>query len=104
MTSLVAMLFGMLIGVLLSLIGRGGSILIVPGLVYLLDQSVHKATATSLVIVGVTALFGVVPHAQAGRVAFRTAFLFSLTGIVGAFWGLISTVSSPGRCCCSSAS
>ena len=87
MTIVLAMLFGALIGVLLGLIGGGGSILTVPILVYLLGQGVHEATATSLVIVGATALVGAVPHARAGRVAAKTALLFGGAGIVGAFVG-----------------
>jgi len=96
-TILLAVLFGTLIGVLLGLIGGGGSILTVPILVYILDQDVHEATATSLVIVGATALVGVVPHARAGRVALKTAFLFGGAGIVGAFAGtwLNTLVSGP---------
>ncbi|MEJ7901865.1 MAG: sulfite exporter TauE/SafE family protein [Thermomicrobiales bacterium] len=97
MTILLAVLFGTLIGVMLGLIGGGGSILTVPILVYLLDQGVHEATATSLVIVGATALVGVVPHARAGRVAFRTALFFGGAGIAGAFAGtwLNNLVSGP---------
>jgi len=97
MTVLLAVLFGSLIGLLLGLVGGGGSILTVPILVYVLDQGVHEATATSLVIVGATALFGVVPHARAGRVAPRTALLFGGAGIAGAFAGtaLNRLVSGP---------
>ena len=64
MTVLLAILFGTLIGLLLGLVGGGGSILTVPILVYVIGQDVHAATATSLVIVGLTALSGAVPHAQ----------------------------------------
>lgn len=84
---LLAVLFGTMIGVLLGLIGGGGSILTVPILVYVLDQSVHDATATSLVIVGLTALFGVVPHARNDRVEIKTALEFGGAGILGAFAG-----------------
>jgi uncharacterized membrane protein YfcA len=82
-----ALLFGVAIGVLLSLVGGGGSILTVPVLVYALGLSVHQATATSLLIVGATALAGAVPHARAGRVALATALIFGLAGIGGAFAG-----------------
>lgn len=79
--------FGTAIGLLLGLVGGGGSILTVPILVYAVGLGVHEATATSLVIVGLTALSGAVPHAQAGRVALRTAVLFGAAGVVGAFAG-----------------
>lgn len=96
-TILLAILFGSLIGIMLGLVGGGGSILTVPILVYILGQDVHEATATSLVIVGVTAVFGAVPHASAGRIATRTAVIFGGAGIVGAYAGtaLNRLVSGP---------
>jgi uncharacterized protein len=89
MMTLLAILFGMIIGVLLGLIGGGGSILTVPILVYVLGQDVHEATATSLVIVGVTSLVGAVPHARAGRVSSATALFFGGAGIAGAYVGTV---------------
>lgn len=84
---ILALLFGLLIGVLLGMIGGGGSILTVPILVYVLGLDVHEATATSLVIVGTTSLFGATPHARSGRLAYRTALLFGGIGIAGAIAG-----------------
>ena len=97
MAVLLALLFGTLIGLLLGLVGGGGSILTVPILVYVFGETVREATATSLVIVGATALIGVAPHARAGRVAPMTALLFGGAGIGGAFVGtyLNSLVSGP---------
>lgn len=79
--------FGAAIGLLLGLVGGGGSILTVPILVYAIGLGVHEATATSLVIVGLTALSGAMPHARAGRVELRTALVFGSAGILGAFGG-----------------
>jgi uncharacterized membrane protein YfcA len=90
-------IFGTMIGMLLGLVGGGGSILTVPILVYVLGAGVHEATATSLVIVGATALAGAVPHARAGRVALPAALAFGGAGIAGAFAGgwLNSRASGP---------
>jgi uncharacterized membrane protein YfcA len=82
-----SVVFGGLVGVLLGLVGGGGSILTVPILVYVIGLDVQAATATSLVVVGASALAGAVPHARAGRVNPRVAALFGLVGIVGAFLG-----------------
>jgi uncharacterized membrane protein YfcA len=79
--------FGIAIGLLLGLVGGGGSILTVPILVYVIGQGVHQATATSLVIVGATALVGAVSHARAGHVALRIALTFGAAGVLGAFAG-----------------
>lgn len=86
-TVVVELVFGVAIGLLLGLVGGGGSILTVPILVYAIGLGVHEATATSLVIVGATALSGAVPHLRAGRVEVRTALLFGMAGIAGAFAG-----------------
>ena len=79
--------FGALIGLSLGLVGGGGSILTVPILVYAIGQPVHTATTTSLAIVGLNALTGVVGHARAGNVQVRTGVLFGGAGILGAFAG-----------------
>lgn len=86
-TLLFEILFGAGIGLLLGLVGGGGSIITVPILVYAIGLTPHRATATSLVIVGLTALSGAVPHAREGRVDFRTAVAFGVAGILGAFGG-----------------
>jgi uncharacterized membrane protein YfcA len=92
-----ALSFGVMIGLLLGAVGGGGSILTVPILVYALGQSVHDATATSLAIVGTTALIGAAMKARAGRVDVRTAVIFGAAGITGAFGGtwLNARVSGP---------
>ena len=60
MTLLLAVAAGALIGLSLGALGGGGSILAVPVLVYLLDQSASQATTGSLVVVGVTSLIGAI--------------------------------------------
>lgn len=82
-----SIVFGILIGLLLGLVGGGGSILTVPILVYIIGLTPHDATATSLVIVGLTALAGAIPHTRKNRVHWRTAVLFGLAGIIGTFGG-----------------
>ncbi|WP_338872238.1 sulfite exporter TauE/SafE family protein [Myxococcus stipitatus] len=77
----------LLVGVLLGLLGGGGSILTVPLLVYVLGVEPRTAIAMSLVVVGVTSTNGAWLHARAGRVRWRTAFVFGAGGMVGAFLG-----------------
>ncbi|WP_223759018.1 sulfite exporter TauE/SafE family protein [Myxococcus sp. RHSTA-1-4] len=77
----------LLVGVLLGLLGGGGSILTVPLLVYVLGVEPRTAIAMSLVVVGVTSTTGAVLHARAGRVRWRTAFVFGAGGMAGAFLG-----------------
>ncbi|MER7334669.1 MULTISPECIES: sulfite exporter TauE/SafE family protein [unclassified Micromonospora] len=76
-----------LIGISLGLLGGGGSILAVPLLVYSADLPAKEAIATSLLVVGVTSAFGVLPHARAGRIRWRTGLVFGLSGMTGAYAG-----------------
>ncbi|MFF4415695.1 sulfite exporter TauE/SafE family protein [Streptosporangium sp. NPDC001559] len=76
-----------LIGVSLGILGGGGSILTVPILVYLAGQDSKEAIATSLFVVGVTSLVGLIPHARAHRVRWRTGLIFGAVSMVGAYGG-----------------
>ena len=70
--------FGLGIGLLLGLVGGGGSILAVPVLVYVLGQPVKAATTESLLIVGTAALVGAADYARSGRVQIKTALANNL--------------------------
>ncbi|MFE5211992.1 sulfite exporter TauE/SafE family protein [Streptomyces sp. NPDC056600] len=76
-----------LIGVSLGILGGGGSILTVPILVYLAGQDSKEAIATSLFVVGVTSLVGLIPHARAHRVRWRTGLIFGSVSMIGAYGG-----------------
>ncbi|MFQ3576392.1 MAG: sulfite exporter TauE/SafE family protein [Cytophagales bacterium] len=74
-----------LIGVSLSLIGGGGSILTVPVLVYLLEIEPLIATAYSLFIVGLSSLIGAVPKFKQNLVSVKTAVIFGIPSIISVF-------------------
>ncbi|NNJ60991.1 MAG: sulfite exporter TauE/SafE family protein [Dactylosporangium sp.] len=75
------------VGVILGLLGGGGSILAVPILVYLAQVEPKPAIAASLFIVGVASLVGLATHARAGRVRWRTGVLFGAAAMAGAYAG-----------------
>ncbi len=85
--ALLASPLGFLIGMSLGALGGGGSILAVPALVYAAGQEPRAATATSLFLVGVSALVGMNGHRRAGRVRFGLGVTFGLTGIGGSLAG-----------------
>lgn len=87
MRALLASPLGFLIGLSLGALGGGGSILAVPALVYAAGQTPKQATTTSLVLVAMTALIGIVPHWRAGRVRMAPGLLFGLVGIGGSLLG-----------------
>lgn len=93
MLLLLALPAGFLIGLSLGALGGGGSILTVPALVYLLGLSAHQATTGSLIIVGVTALAGMVAHLRAGRVQVRSGIIFGVLGAGGAYVGSVLSAS-----------
>ena len=87
MTLVLAVVFGVLIGLSLGALGGGGSILAVPVLVYLLDQSASQATTGSLVVVGVTSLIGAITAHRAGNVLLGRGAVFGAVAIGGAALG-----------------
>jgi uncharacterized membrane protein YfcA len=58
-----------------------------PILTYVAGVATKSAIASSLFVVAVTSAVGVVAHARAGRVRWRTGLLFGVAGMLGAFAG-----------------
>ncbi|APE07882.1 MULTISPECIES: sulfite exporter TauE/SafE family protein [Rhodococcus] len=87
MTLVLALGFGAVIGVLLGLLGGGGSILAVPALVFGLGLSMAQAIPISLIVVGVASAVGVLPKVRARQVEWRLAGIFAATGIPATFAG-----------------
>jgi uncharacterized membrane protein YfcA len=92
---LMAIPIGVLIGLALGALGGGGSILTVPALVYVLGLEPAAATTSSLIIVGLTALIAVIPHARAHRVRFGAGLMFGALGTAGSFAGAALSQSLP---------
>ena len=87
-TLLMALASGGLIGLVLGLIGGGGSILAVPLLVYLVGvPSAHAAIGTAAIAVALNAASSLAGHARAGTVKWRCAAVFAAAGVVGAAVG-----------------
>jgi uncharacterized membrane protein YfcA len=82
-------LFGYLasvcIGIILGLLGGGGSILSIPLLVYCFHLDIVTATAYSLFIVGVTSLAGAIPKYRENRVNLQTGVVFGIPSIMAIF-------------------
>lgn len=74
-----------LIGVVLGLIGGGGSILTVPIFVYLLGIEPVMATAYSLFVVGSTALVGTIRNIPKKQVDFRTGVVFAIPALAAVY-------------------
>jgi uncharacterized membrane protein YfcA len=72
-------------GVVLGLIGGGGSILTVPILVYVFGISPILSTAYSLFIVGITSLFAVFGYLKSNLVNFKVGIIFSIPSFIGVY-------------------
>lgn len=75
----------LIIGVVLGLIGGGGSILTVPVLVYLMLINPVTATAYSLFVVGTSSLLGAFHNIKKGLVDFKTAIVFSIPAFIAVY-------------------
>ncbi|MEM8599505.1 MAG: TSUP family transporter [Bacteroidota bacterium] len=94
---LYALLGAVAIGLVLGLLGSGGSILTVPVLVYLAGEPDKVAIAESLAIVGAIAAVGAIPYARQKSVDWRSVGWFGVPGILGTYLGaaLSAYVSGP---------
>ncbi|WP_029004851.1 sulfite exporter TauE/SafE family protein [Azorhizobium doebereinerae] len=88
LTDILTLGSGTLVGLVLGLIGGGGSVLAVPLLVYLVGvPSPHVAIGTSAIAVAVSATVNLAGHARAGHVKWPCATVFAAAGIAGAAIG-----------------
>lgn len=74
-----------IMGLSLGLLGGGGAILTVPILVYLFKINPVLATAYSLFIVGLTALFGGLNYYRRGEVDLKTGIIFATPSFIGVY-------------------
>jgi uncharacterized membrane protein YfcA len=91
-----AWLGALLVGLVLGLLGSGGSILTVPVLVYLVGEPNKLAIAESLGIVTLISFVGALPFVYRGQVSWRNVLLFGLPGMIGAYLGAYLSQFMPG--------
>jgi uncharacterized membrane protein YfcA len=82
LTELLGYLGALIVGLVLGLIGGGGSILTVPILVYLIGLNPIIATAYSLFVVGVTSVIGAIKNFQKGLVDLKTSVVFAIPALI----------------------
>ncbi|MGI4746552.1 MAG: sulfite exporter TauE/SafE family protein, partial [Janthinobacterium lividum] len=84
---LLAVLCGGCVGFALGLLGGGGSILATPLLLYVVGLGPHQAIGTGALAVSASAFTNFATHFRAGNVRWRSAGLFAIIGMFGAFIG-----------------
>lgn len=79
---------GVIVGFLSGLFGVGGGFLIVPALLMVTQMSIHRAVATSLLVITLIGISGVGAALTTGReLPWLTTALFVLGGVGGMFLG-----------------
>lgn len=76
----------LLVGLVLGLLGGGGSVLTVPVLIYVLHVPVKPAIAMSLCVVGLVAFIGFISHLRQGTVAAKVALVFGPFAVIAAYF------------------
>jgi len=84
-TQILGYVGALIVGLVLGLIGGGGSILTVPLLVYLLGYNPVIATAYSLFVVGTSAMVGTYQKHKKGLVDFKTGLAFSFPSFLAVY-------------------
>lgn len=74
-----------IMGFVLGLIGAGGSILTVPILVYIFKIDAIYATAYSLFVVGLTAIFGGFQYYRKQLINFKVGAIFAVPAFIGVY-------------------
>ncbi len=88
MVIVLALLAGLVVGMLSGLIGVGGGILAVPLLVYAFGMNQKMAQGTSLImLLGPTGIFAIYEYYRAGNVNIKVGLLMAVGVLIGAYFG-----------------
>jgi uncharacterized membrane protein YfcA len=93
---LLAIPFGLVIGLIVGTVGGGGAILALPVLVYALNEPVGPASTASLIVVALAAGVGAGSLARHGHVCWRLALTFSVPAAAGSVVGAIANTAVSG--------
>ena len=94
-SALAAGLIGLVAGMAAGFFGIGGGAVMVPAMTLLLGTDIVKAVATSLFVMGPSALIGSVQHAFQGNLHLELAIPLALGIIIGAQLGAYTTTRVP---------
>jgi hypothetical protein len=88
-TTILALLaIGLVAGVLSSMVGIGGGVIIVPALVFLFAMTQKMAQGTSLaMLLPPIGILAVINYQKAGQVDMKIAIILCIAFIIGSFFG-----------------
>jgi uncharacterized membrane protein YfcA len=76
------------VGLLTGILGVGGGFLVVPALVMLLGLPIQLAVGTSLVVIAMNSVAGLLGHVSSGSFDWTVALVFVAAGLLGTFSGM----------------
>lgn len=79
---------GLGVGFLTGFLGVGGGFLIVPALVLLLGMDMRDAVGSSLVVIAINSVSGLLGHLSSANLAWDLIGIFVLSGVLGLFAGM----------------
>jgi uncharacterized membrane protein YfcA len=89
---------GAVVGLLTGILGVGGGFLVVPALVMLMGLPVQMAVGTSLIIIAMNSIAGLLGHLTNGSMDWMVTLVFAVAGLVGTFSGMqLSRRMSPSK-------
>ncbi len=80
-------LISLLVGILIGLLGSGGSIVAIPAFIYLANYTTARATDAALVLVTISATIAVVGYSKKSQILYKDTSLFAISGILSAYLG-----------------
>lgn len=83
---IIGYILAVLMGILLGLLGGGGSILSVPILVYLMAVPQDHGPSYSLFVVGIAAGIGVIQYVRQKKISFKAALLFGIPSTIAVYF------------------
>lgn len=85
-----ALLVGLVIGVLSGIVGIGGGILFIPALIWFFRMDQHKAQGTSLgALLAPVGIFAFLEYYRKGNADLRIALLLAAGFLVGGYFGAV---------------
>src|ERR1700749_5050482 len=85
-----ALLVGLVVGVVSGIVGIGGGILFIPALVWLFGMNQHKAQGTSLgALLAPIGIFAFLEYYRNGNADLRIAILLAAGFVVGGYFGAV---------------
>ncbi len=86
-----ALLVGVIVGVVSGIVGIGGGVLFIPALIWIFHMDQHKAQGTSLgALLAPVGIFAFLEYYRKGNADLRIALLLAAGFLVGGYFGAVT--------------